>query len=78
MAFLMAQCHRAYATTQYALLTGLMALSGSLLGMPMGYLVKAWGYPHFFLFSVLLGLPGLGLLIFLPPTPAESLNEPRP
>jgi len=46
--------------------------------MPMGYLVKAWGYPHFFLFSVLLGLPGLGLLIFLPPTPAESLNEPRP
>jgi PAT family beta-lactamase induction signal transducer AmpG len=80
MAFLMAQCHRAYATTQYAILTGLMALSGSLLGMPMGYLVDAWGYPRFFVFSILMGVPGLALLAWMSvhPRGPEGLSAQVP
>src|SRR5688572_32569178 len=52
-------------STQFALLTSLMALPRSFLGAPSGWLAERLGWPGFFAASVLLGLPGLLLLPFL-------------
>lgn len=61
-AFLMHQCDRRYSATQYALFTGLMALSSALSGACSGYLAKALGYPLFFAATILAAGPGLILV----------------
>ena len=76
LGYLMSQCNPRYSTTQFALLTGMMAFSGSVVEMPMGYAVKLLGYQHFFLLSVFTGLPGLLLLLFINPArEAKAANE---
>lgn len=62
IAFLMSCCDRRFSATQYALLSSLMAISGTLLGAPMGHVVETTGYGGFFLLSVLAAAPGLALL----------------
>jgi PAT family beta-lactamase induction signal transducer AmpG len=65
VALLMALCDRRYSATQYALLSALAALGRVLVGAPSGYAVAAWGWGAFFLLTVLLALPALGLLRML-------------
>lgn len=62
LAFLMNQCDRRHAATQFAMLTAIMALSRDLAGAVSGIGVEAWGYPAYFTFTALLALPALGLL----------------
>ncbi len=62
VAFLMSCCDRRYSATQYALLSSLMAVGGTLARAPTGFVVELAGYPWFFLISVLLAAPGLALL----------------
>jgi PAT family beta-lactamase induction signal transducer AmpG len=61
-AFLMSICDKRYTATQYALLTSFMALTRVVGGTPTGFMVKAIGWENFFLFCVVIMVPGLLLL----------------
>jgi PAT family beta-lactamase induction signal transducer AmpG len=61
-AFLMSICDKRYTATQYALLTSFMALTRVVGGTPTGFMVKAMGWENFFLFCVVIMIPGLVLL----------------
>jgi len=63
--FLMAQCDPRFSATQYALLSGIMALGRVASSTPAGYIAEHTGWTMFFLISALSGLPGLALLPFL-------------
>lgn len=75
IAFLMSQCDSRYSAFQFALLTGLMALSGNISGATSGFLVEAMGYRHYYAWAVAAGVPSLLLLIWLP-KPNEEEKEP--
>lgn len=62
LAFLMAACNVRYTATQYALLSSVMAIARTFVGAPAGFVVKAYGWPTFFVISILLAIPGLLLL----------------
>lgn len=46
-----------FATSQYALLTSLCSLPGSLLAGGSGYIIKHTGFPMFFVYTSLMGIP---------------------
>lgn len=62
VAFLMAACNVRYTATQYALLSSVAVIARTFVGPPAGYIVKAFGWPTFFVISILLAIPGLMLL----------------
>ncbi|MBF8258728.1 MAG: major facilitator superfamily MFS 1 [Actinobacteria bacterium] len=62
-AFLMSLCDRRFTATQYALLTGLMAITRVVVGAPTGYLVKSLGWEWYFVISAIAAVPGLLLLL---------------
>lgn len=55
-----------FATTHYAISTGLMGLSAWLAGRWSGHVVEAIGFEHFFWLVGVLGLAGLATLVRLP------------
>jgi PAT family beta-lactamase induction signal transducer AmpG len=65
VAFLMSCCDRRYSATQYALLTACMAAAQAIGGSVTGYAVDLWGYGGFFLFTIIIGVPGLAMLPWL-------------
>jgi MFS transporter, PAT family, beta-lactamase induction signal transducer AmpG len=62
--FLMNMCNKQFTATQIALLSSLMALS-KLIIAPAGDVVKAIGWPNFFLLSMVAIIPSLVLLVFI-------------
>lgn len=66
LAFLMSLCDKKYSATQYALLTSLFAIGGTLSGSISGYLAQL-GWGTFFLLTVACALPGIGLLLVIRP-----------
>jgi PAT family beta-lactamase induction signal transducer AmpG len=64
IAFMSGLTSARYTATQYALFSSLYALPGKVLEGTSGFVVDAIGYPHFFLYTASLALPGL-LLIYL-------------
>jgi PAT family beta-lactamase induction signal transducer AmpG len=62
VALLMALCDRRFSATQYALLSALSAVGRVYVGPSAGYMVAAFGWTQFFLFTFLIALPGLALL----------------
>jgi PAT family beta-lactamase induction signal transducer AmpG len=62
VAFLASLCDARYSATQFALLTALNALARTVVGAPAGAFAEAVGWPAFFAWSAVLGLPGLLLL----------------
>ncbi len=58
LAALAALCDRGAAATQFAIFTSLSALARVFLPAPAGFLVKALGWPGYFLACALLALPG--------------------
>ncbi|MDE3156801.1 MAG: MFS transporter [Acidobacteriota bacterium] len=54
-----------YTATQYALFASIYALPGKFLEGTSGFMVRRLGYPHFFLYTASLSLPGLLLLAWL-------------
>jgi len=67
VALLMSLCNPRFSATQYALLSGVYAMSRSLLSAPAGVVAERVGWPGFFLFTVLASLPALLLLARLAP-----------
>lgn len=63
VAFLMALCDKRFSGTQYALLSSMTQVARPLIGASSGYLAEYFGWPLFFLLTVVLGIPGY-LLIF--------------
>jgi len=76
-AFLMSLCDKRFTATQYALLTGLMALTRVTVGAPTGYLVKTFGWERYFLISALAAAPGLLLLLRYSRWTAPSSTTPE-
>jgi PAT family beta-lactamase induction signal transducer AmpG len=63
VALLMAMCNQRFSATQFALLTALSAVGRTYLAGPVTPLVvQSVGWATFFLLTVLVALPGLGLL----------------
>lgn len=81
VAYLMSQCDRRYSASQYAIFSAIVAAPGFLLAPAAGYLVKAWDYGPYFLFTVALGVPGMAMLPWIArtipmPTPDEFTAAP--
>ena len=62
LAFLMSICDREHAATEYALLSAIFGLTGTLMGMASGFIAQYAGYTFYFWLTVLLGIPVLFLL----------------
>jgi len=80
IAFLSSLVSRRYTATQYALFSSFMTLPGKLIGGPSGVVVDSVGYPTFFIYSAILGLPAIALILWLmrqASTPTESLPKPE-
>ncbi len=71
VAFLMALTDRRYSAAQYALLSALSAVGRIYVGPAAGVMVSAFGWPQFFLVTVVTALPGLVLLRWLRPAVLE-------
>ena len=65
IAYLSSLVDQRYTATQYALFSSLMTLPGKLTGGFSGFAVDAWGYPLFFGFAALLGIPAILLVLWL-------------
>jgi MFS transporter, PAT family, beta-lactamase induction signal transducer AmpG len=64
--FLMYIAREPYKTSHFAISTGFMALGMMLPGMASGLLQAALGYPAFFTLVLLLTIPGMLMLFFIP------------
>jgi MFS transporter, PAT family, beta-lactamase induction signal transducer AmpG len=62
LALLMNVCDKEHATTQYAFLSSVFALSGRLVGGISGLGAERFGYGNYFALTFLLGLPAYALL----------------
>ncbi|VWX34521.1 muropeptide transporter [Limnobacter sp. 130] len=58
-------CSKEFSATQYALLSSLAAMGRVYLAAPAGYVVDAYGWSDFFVFSTLAAIPGLIALYLL-------------
>jgi PAT family beta-lactamase induction signal transducer AmpG len=79
LGFLQRQCSPGLAATQFALLTSLMALPRTVVGVPAGWMADALGWPGFFAATAALGVPGLMLLPWLERrSDAGTFDAPAP
>jgi PAT family beta-lactamase induction signal transducer AmpG len=77
VAFLMALTDKRFTAAQYALLSALAAVGRVYVGPAAGVMVEAFGWPTFFLVTVLTALPGLALLWVLR-REVQGLDAPAP
>ena len=80
VAFLSALCDARFSATQFALLSAFSAVGRVYVGPATGYLVEAWGWPHFYLFTVLASVPGVLMLVWLRRVieTQDRLHAPQP
>ncbi len=62
IAFLMNICNKSYTATQFAILTAVASLGRVFSGPPSGFLVEAYGWSWFFIFSFLVAIPSIVVL----------------
>jgi PAT family beta-lactamase induction signal transducer AmpG len=67
LAFLMSLCDRQFSATQYALLTSVFAVGGTLAGAVSGYLAAAVNWPLFYLITAMTAAPAMVILLWLGP-----------
>ena len=65
IAYLSSLTNTSYTATQYALFSSLMTLPAKIIGGFSGLMVDTVGYPCFFLYASLLGLPAIMLVYYL-------------
>jgi PAT family beta-lactamase induction signal transducer AmpG len=70
IAYLSSLTNAAYTATQYALFSSLMTLPAKFLGGFSGVIVEGYGYEWFFSYSALLGVPAIGVALYLTFSPA--------
>lgn len=59
VALLMALCNKQYSAAQYAVLSAVMAIGRVYVGPLAAILVQHWGWFNYYVFSVMIGAPGL-------------------
>jgi len=74
IAYMSSLTSRQYTATQYALFGTLWSLPAKSLASQWGRIVDAWGYPPFFVYTALIGLPALILVLWL----MRRERAPRP
>ncbi len=74
VALLMALCNRRFTATHYALLSALAAVGRIYVSPVAGVLTETIGWPAFYLFSVLVALPGV-LMVHAMRRPLTALGE---
>lgn len=74
VAYLSGLTNPAYTATQYALFSSFYALPGKLLMGGSGFVVDSVGWPLFFVYTSILGLPALIMLVLL----TRKLGSPTP
>ena len=67
LAFMMAVCNKRFSATQFALLSSLMAASRDILVAPSGRIAEVFGWPGFFLGTLVAAVPSLILLPIVAP-----------
>jgi PAT family beta-lactamase induction signal transducer AmpG len=67
LALLMSLCNPRFSATQYALFSGVYALSRSLLAAPAGFVAAAVGWSTFFALTIAAAVPSFLLLSVLAP-----------
>ncbi len=67
VALLMSLCNPRFSATQYALLSGVYAMSRSVLAAPAGVVAERAGWPTFFLLTVVAALPAFLLMSRITP-----------
>jgi PAT family beta-lactamase induction signal transducer AmpG len=73
--YLTAQCSHEFSATQFALLSSIAGLSEPVLGPRAAAFAQHFGWPCFFIGSILAGVPSLALLLLMPKqTQAETLS----
>ena len=65
IAYLSGLTNKAYTATQYALFSSLMLLPSKFIGGFSGDVVDAAGYIPFFIYAAALGIPAIGLVLYL-------------
>lgn len=76
VAFLMALCNQKFTATQYALLSAFSAVGRVWVGPLAGVLTASIGWPTFFVFSMIMAVPGLFILYRLRDV-VKSLEAPQ-
>ena len=76
VAFLMALCNQKFTATQYALLSAFSAVGRVWVGPLAGVLTASIGWPTFFVFSMIMAIPGLFILYRLRDV-VKSLEAPK-
>ena len=74
VALLMSLCNPRFSATQYALLSGVYALSRSILSGPAGFLAEGVGWSSFFTLSALASLPAFLLMSRLTPWDGDGVR----
>ena len=74
VALLMSLCNPRFSATQYALLSGVYALSRSVLSGPAGFLAEGVGWGNFFLLTVASSLPAFLLMTRLTPWGGQGVR----
>lgn len=77
VALLMTLCNKSFSATQFALLSALSAVGRVYVGPVAGWFVEAYGWPTFYLFSVVAAAPGLLLLLVCRQTLEYSWQSER-
>ncbi|WP_457097201.1 AmpG family muropeptide MFS transporter [Lysobacter sp. P5_B9] len=76
IAYMSSLTNTAYTATQYALFGTLWSLPAKSIASQWGKIVDAWGYPPFFVYTAVIGVPALVLVLWLirhdRPAPAPS------
>jgi PAT family beta-lactamase induction signal transducer AmpG len=78
IAFLMSLCNHKFSATQYALFSSLNAFSRDILVAPAGKIAESLGWTWFFLFTIILAIPGLLLLPWFAPWNPKPVVILRP
>ena len=78
VAFLMGLCDKRYSATQYAVFSSVASAPARVFGASAGALATWLGWPLFFLSTVFMALPGIGIAFFLKKelTEVPLLEEP--
>jgi len=75
MAFMGSITNKKFTATQYALLTSFMAFGRDVLSSPTGFFAKYMGWENFFIFCVVIAVPGMLLLLKFAPWNPHAVRK---
>jgi PAT family beta-lactamase induction signal transducer AmpG len=65
-AYQLSLCSRRYSATQFAIIASASTILGRTIGGWSGYIIQPYGWPAYFVITMLVAIPGLLLILFGP------------